>query len=291
MKKITFFLSVALWLFTNVIGFSQEIPDLSFSQQFNYPENDPQDGSPGTVFDPANWTEYNGYKIISYIAVTSYNEIPVNSGEAVIFRIFIPPYTEKFSVSINGPDGLATQFVRVATISESDTNAPFPTFYASGSLPDDEWKWLSSYGNYTYVRDSSYYNVGSAAFLVIYNGANVDDDYDGVADGDYPNTLTIGSFNLSWSIPVQDSLDYINWAHGNITNTVAVQQKKLHVYPNPFSDVIYLDKKYDRIELYTVDGKTMLKSVKNRNYIRTDDLKKGIYILKADNLTNKVVKN
>ncbi|MEN8162682.1 MAG: hypothetical protein ABFS37_01020 [Acidobacteriota bacterium] len=207
------FLLASMLMVASTFSMAYEIPDLTFLQTFDYPEG-PQDGSPGSVLDPVNMYYYGGYFSIPYIAVTSLNMIDIEPGTAVVFRIYLPPFVEKISVSINGPGGMATQALRAAVIYEDTDTAPIPPNYVEGTLEDSAWQWLYSFGNFVYIRDPTFFTIGSAAFLVMYNGANVDADYDGVPDGDWPYTLTLGSFSMSWSIPEENEQDYIDWANG-----------------------------------------------------------------------------
>jgi len=288
MRNFTF----VLLMFISTFLFSQEIPNLTFSQQFDYPENDPQDGSSGSVLSPENWTEYNGYKNISYVAVTSYNEIPVASTEAVIFRIYLPPYVEKVSIGINGPDGLATEFMRVATILEDVDSTPFPVTYNAGDLQDNDWRWLGSMGSYIYTRDIQYKESGSAMFFVIYNGANVDDNYDGVPEGDYPNTLTIGSFTMSWQIPLADTTNYIDWANGTTEIKDFNSFNSVEIFPNPAKDFIYVKSPVlnKKIDIFDVSGRKIISKQNVNSKINISEFNKGIYIIKSGSETVRFVK-
>jgi len=290
LKITTLFLIFALF-----VANAQEIPNLSFTQNFDYPEG-PQDGSLGSVLAPTYWTEYAGYKNISYVPVTSSNEIPVGSGTAIIFRIYMPPFVEKVSIGINGPDGLATQFMRVATISEDIESASIPTSYTSGDLSDTDWKWLSSTGNYTYTRDAQYHNTGSAIFFVIYNGANVDDNYDGVPEGDYPNTLTVGSFTMSWQIPLADTTNYINWANGTTSIETNFTDNKINIYPNPASTYLQVDcgnLQTESVQILDITGKlVLLSSLRGtKQSIDISNLQNGVYFIKLGNNIQKFIKN
>ena len=283
----------------SIVAYSQEIPNLTFTQSFDYPENDPQDGSTGSVLSPDYWTEYNGFKNISYIAVTSSNEIPIASGTAKVFRIYVPPYVQKVSIGINGPDGLATQFMRVASIDEDIENATIPTNYTAGSLSDSQWQWLGSTGNYIYTREAQYNTTGSAMFFVIYNGANVDDNYDGVPEGDYPNTLTVGSFTMSWSIPLADTTNYIDWANGASTEIIYTNSDSNNfiVYPNPVSNNLHLSvnniKQTEKIQILDLTGEVLKQSktsISTESVINVENIPNGVYFVKVGNTIKKFIK-
>ena len=109
------FTLILIALFTNINA--QEIPNLTFTQTFNYPENDPQDGSPGSILDPASmaWSNYSQMYYITYVAVTSANSIYIESGEAILFSIFVPPYVTNLNIGFNGVI-VATQYCRVALL-------------------------------------------------------------------------------------------------------------------------------------------------------------------------------
>ncbi len=269
-------------LFTAVYSMAQ-IPNLTFTQSFDYPENDPQDGSVGSILDPTNMSLYQGNYNIPYIAVTSGNAVSIASGEAVVFRIFMPPHVQKVSISINGPDGLATQFLRVAVIGEADTSNPTPTSYSTGDLLDSEWQWLSSTGNYVYNRNSSFINSESEIYLVLYNGQNLDTNYDGIVEGDYPNTLTLGSFMMSWSIPELNQQDYIDWATGSnsTADITEIQTERIMVYPNPTSEFIQIQtsqKDLTSIEIIDASG-NIVTIIENdfKQMIPVQSFPKGLY--------------
>lgn len=79
----------------------------------------------------------------------------------------------------------------------------------------------------------------------------------------------------------------------NIKNQV--EKKKLTVYPNPVSDVLYIvndDRSEMRIELFSLDGKKIIEvistdAVKN---LDVSTLNKGLYLLKAGNRSFKISK-
>jgi hypothetical protein len=64
----------------------------------------------------------------------------------------------------------------------------------------------------------------------------------------------------------------------------------LSAYPNPSSDLVYLNKTVD-FELYTINGALVLRQ-KNVKQFSVSDLKKGVYILRTSELeTIKIIVN
>jgi len=93
-----------------------------------------------------------------------------------------------------------------------------------------------------------------------------------------------------------DALQYI------LMSTLSVQDnnlnKRISVYPNPTEGVLYLDNskaKTKLIRIYSILGREVmkieLKPYQNKQLIDLTDLEKGIYLLKANNTTFKIVKN
>ena len=285
-------------LYILIIAFSmakaQEIPNLTFNQIFNYPEG-VQDGSTGSALSPdlMLWSDYTQQYRISYVAVTSSNTINIASSEAVLFKIYVPPYVSDVSISFNGSVP-ATQFCRVASI-ELATSEPTPTSYIEGTIADSDWKW-KGVGDRTFNinRNSSFFSTGSYIYYAFYNGANVDDNYDNVPDGDLQYTYDLGSFNVAWGINQTDSTDYYNWANG-ITNINSFNSEKVNIYPNPAKSYIVIENtkiKSESLQILDITGKTIYQTISNKakQTINIDKLKSGIYFIRIGSTIQKFIK-
>ncbi len=286
--KIFTFLLIASFIFVN----AQEIPSFTFNQTFNYPEG-PQDGSDGSVLSPAAmiWNDYSQQYLITYVPVTSANTIYIGSTEAALFKIFVPPYVTKISISFNG-QAAATQYCRVSTI-ELATTDPTPTNYVAGTFTDSDWRW-KGVGDRTFpvTRNSNFFTTGSYVYYAFYNGANIDNDYDGVPEGDLQSDYDLGSFNVSWGINSTDSTDYYNWAHG-ITNITNISENNYTVFPNPATEHITIKNvSNENVQVLDITGKTIYNSVSNENdlTISLEKFQTGIYFVKVGASIQKFVK-
>ena len=72
-----------------------------------------------------------------------------------------------------------------------------------------------------------------------------------------------------------------------------VQNEKLQVSPNPFSDSIIIRGIFVSYILYDVSGKVLL--IGDKSVINTSNLNKGVYLLKiilenGENITKKIIK-
>jgi len=91
--------------------------------------------------------------------------------------------------------------------------------------------------------------------------------------------------------PVQMKVDYVRFYQLN-TDVEELQDTHVQVYPTRFSDVINI--KTDtptNIKLYNTLGKLVYeKAIKGNETINSTNIPQGIYLLKADNKTFKVIK-
>lgn len=117
-----------------------------------------------------------------------------------------------------------------------------------------------------------------------------------------PNGLSLGASGLKYSTPqavtARNSLiNFKNWTiTGDIYNTECNvlatsetnQKPVLNFYPNPVKNTLYFSQELQEIEIYSIDGKLLKRSSKG-SHINIPDLLKGIYILKANNLSGNPV--
>jgi len=240
--KFFILLFLAFFIITN----AQEIPNLTYTQTFDYPEG-AQDGSPGSILSPENmyWNSYSNAYLITYVPVLSTNPIYIETGEAIVFSFYIPPYTEAVNFGFNG-QVVATQFCRVANLGET-LNKEIPATYNSGDISDDDWMWLGVGGRtHQYTRNTNFYTTGSYVYFAFYNGANVDNDYDGVPEGDLQATYDLSTFNVSWLITEEDSASYVAWANGTTNCTETIEAGEISGTqticdgedPSPFTSIV-----------------------------------------------------
>lgn len=296
MKKLVNLVILVFSVITPLLG--QEIPSFDYSQIYIYPQNDPWDGSSGSILDPANmyYNSYSDSYDITYVPVVSSNSIYIGSGEGILFSIYVPPYVSTLRISFNGSTA-ATQYCRVAVISEipADSNQ-IPTAYQAGDVPDGLWFWKGvGDRTLTYDRDttSSFFETGSIVNISFYNGANVDTNYDGNPDGNLQAIYDLGSFNVAWGISPEDSLNYVNWAHGIVTaNSNVFINNDIMIYPNPATNFINVEnvKQYKTIRIFNVGGE-LIKTINNKNnHIDISTLNSGVYIIKSGSRAGKFTK-
>lgn len=94
------------------------------------------------------------------------------------------------------------------------------------------------------------------------------------------NTLSNGK---GWSI-VNDIYD----PECDVLSTSEVNKKNFRVYPNPVKNTLFFSEDLQNIEVYSIDGKLLKRSAKG-NRIDIPELLKGIYILKATDLTGNLI--
>lgn len=67
-------------------------------------------------------------------------------------------------------------------------------------------------------------------------------------------------------------------------NNISIQ-----LFPNPTDNILRFSEKLSEIEVYTSDGKLVLKQIKSGDYISLEQLSAGVYYLKSDKLTAKFI--
>ena len=80
----------------------------------------------------------------------------------------------------------------------------------------------------------------------------------------------------------QDNIIYFDNVYGSLnnTNTQEVVQEKIRVYPNPTTDLIYLEnlKSFEKVEIYDLIGN--LKGIHHHDVIDISNFSNGIYLFK-----------
>ena len=80
----------------------------------------------------------------------------------------------------------------------------------------------------------------------------------------------------------QDNIIYFDNVYGSLnnTNTQEVVHEKIRVYPNPTTDLIYLEnlKSFEKVEIYDLIGN--LKGIHHRDVIDISNFSNGIYLFK-----------
>lgn len=74
------------------------------------------------------------------------------------------------------------------------------------------------------------------------------------------------------------------------TTIVASDDTSIKVYPNPVSDMLYLSKEVTLIEIFDIQGNRVLKA-NNTGHINISHLPKGVYMVRANGKSERVVKN
>jgi len=114
-----------------------------------------------------------------------------------------------------------------------------------------------------------------------------------------PNNLTLGSSGLAYSTPQAVAARNIlislkGWTitndiydvECNVLTTSEVNKKNLEIYPNPVKNTLFFSEELQSIEIYSLDGRLLKRSLKG-NQIDIHELQKGTYILKVtDNSGN-----
>ncbi len=85
--------------------------------------------------------------------------------------------------------------------------------------------------------------------------------------------FTVESFN-STAVPKDKAFGNLNFS----------------MYPNPTSDVLHINKTVSKIFIYNTNG-ILIRTAINTNSVNVSDIKKGLYIVKADGFTQKIIIN
>ncbi len=137
-------------------------------------------------------------------------------------------------------------------------------------------------------------------FTVSYSGfVNDEDESDLVTLPSATTTATSESDAGEYAITVSGGSDTnydFTYVSGTLTIEVAtgisdVTEDVLRVYPNPASDIIYIDGAEGMVTLYNISGKKVLThDLSNNNSIEISNLDEGIYILNVDGKNVKIIK-
>lgn len=116
-----------------------------------------------------------------------------------------------------------------------------------------------------------------------------------------PNNLILGASGLKYStaqaIAARNILSNTKgWSIINdiydpecdVLATSEVHKKNLKLYPNPVKNTLYFSEDLQNIEIYSMDGKLLKRNTK-ANHMDIPELLKGIYILKATDLSGNII--
>jgi surface protein len=116
-----------------------------------------------------------------------------------------------------------------------------------------------------------------------------------------PNNLTLGSSGLAYSTPQAVAARNIltgfkGWiitndiysVECNVLGTSEVHKTDLNIYPNPVKNTVFFSKELQNIEIYSIDGRLLKRSSKGDS-IDISELPKGIYIIKAYDLSGNIL--
>ena len=289
MKKIFTLLLIALFAFAN----AQDIPSFTYQQSHFYPEG-PLDGSEGTTFDPANMCcLYQGNYNIGTMDVAAM--VIVQGGGSAIVDLYIPPFVNGFSFSVDDPVLAAgNPTIRMALLGEYEVGSTAPTTYNEGDIAEGKWAFVHSANRLFYNdRDPYFATQSSIARIAIYNGLN----WGYTTLSDYTDAISLSDIDITWFIAQEDSLDYVAWATGTTAiNTVNPQQSEIQIYPNPAQNQITINNGLlviGRIQILDITGKIVKQVISNntKQTIDISELNKGIYFVKVGERVRKIVKN
>lgn len=114
--------------------------------------------------------------------------------------------------------------------------------------------------------------------------------------GETENSFSLGE-NQIYEVVAENSNYTNNWSltieEANITDEIINISPKF--YPNPANDRIFFDEKFvkngEKIEIYNLQGKLVATKKTTGNYIKISDLQAGIYFLKTEKFSQKIVVN
>ena len=113
------------------------------------------------------------------------------------------------------------------------------------------------------------------------------------------NLLNVNLFGGWWGdVRYIDNFSIYGFKNGSNCQSLSVNENKNlnhdNIYPNPFSDYIYVQDSYKKIEIYELSGKLLKSFEKPNEKVDLSTLEKGIYLIKMykvnDILTEKIIK-
>lgn len=103
--------------------------------------------------------------------------------------------------------------------------------------------------------------------------------------------------NLSQTIISADPIKTVNidnlyFYNDNTTSVSHMDEKALKLYPNPASDILQIEgvEKGEFVEVYNLTGKLVKKMQAQGSAVSVADLKQGVYFVKVNGTTSKIVK-
>lgn len=149
--------------------------------------------------------------------------------------------------------------------------------YSVQSMDFDNDSLVDLYG--TYLNESNLYmNDSSHNFTVsgtVYQNNNINFIY----ESDTADLNRNGETDFIFA-----SLNgYLAWHEFNTTTTLSenkVEKKQTLFYPNPASNFIQLEEKFDFIEIYSISGKLLKQQENFISRVSVNDLPKGAYLVK-----------
>jgi len=115
--------------------------------------------------------------------------------------------------------------------------------------------------------------------------------------GGYPGNMddynlfasSFGVFCIYVKMGVSGSELYF-YSNGSMSNNDFTKISEIKLFPNPTSSVLNFSETLNNIEIYSLDGKKIL-TKKSSESIDVQNLTKGIYIIKAQNLNGNIINN
>ena len=136
-----------------------------------------------------------------------------------------------------------------------------------------------------------------------------DSDTDGTGDPGGRNTTGAGGAQLFWDLDTHDPLNgdednaYQNrrvFGHLTLSGTpvadelvsgtdVVNKQSSIHVYPNPATDVLYINDYFGSATIYSVTGAVVMEVENVNESINISNLSSGVYLIQTEDVTTKFV--
>ena len=107
--------------------------------------------------------------------------------------------------------------------------------------------------------------------------------------------LVFSSFKAAYiifddSLATSYSVDNISWTQSIVLSVDEIVDNQFRIYPNPTKSTLTINKKYLKSDLLNTQGQ-LIRTYYNQKVIDLSKLPDGLYIIRIDNDTHRIVKN